>query len=397
MKQGSSGRTQTTIFILAAMLFSIMVDFFVCNSSYAAENNGRKITVIYFYYEYCKQCNEAGEILDELKKEMQDGISMDELDIRLFDASNDSTYGLLKRYYEEYDVPDKKRSLPIVFIGDTYLHGKSEIKDGLKKLINRVDLPETRVIKQTDRVADTEEIKLSATKMINIFFAGFINGLNPCSLSLVLMFISMFMVKKISVKKMGFAFATSKFITFFLLGTFLYSLLSLLKITWFEVATKALLLIFIITIVLLNIRDYFFARNERYDKIRMQLPARLRRINQEWIKSAVSGDKSFTIVLMSFLLGVLITFGEFLCTGQIYLATIIYVLQSSKAFTASALLYLLEYDIAFILPLLIITVTIDRGREIFDISEALRQKLPAIKLINACFFLVFGLFIIIFL
>jgi cytochrome c biogenesis protein CcdA len=97
---------------------------------------------------------------------------------------------------------------------------------------------------------------------------------------------------------------------------------------------------------------------------------------------------------MSFLLGIVISVGEFLCAGQIYLATIAYMIQNQRALTLQAFLYLLIYDIGFVLPMLIITVMIERGRELFDISEVLRKKLPLIKLIFAIAFVLLAVAII---
>ncbi len=395
-KHGHGNKHVNCIHVIILLLFSILANSIFTNICNASIDSSKKITVLYFYFEYCKQCNEAGKIIEELNnKETGVGDYADELDIRLLDASDSSTYRLLKKYFKEYNVPCEKQGVPIVFIGDVYLHGKTEIAADLKREISRIDLPGTKVIKLTGSDADTVEMKLSVVKMISVFLAGLVNGLNPCSLSLLLMFISMIMVKKVSVRKMGFTFAASKFITFFLLGTLLYSIFAHLKIKWFGLLTKGIILIFVVTIVILNINDYFSAKSDHYEKIKMQLPVRLRKACHEWIKNAVSGDNAGTIMIMSFLLGMIITFGEFLCTGQIYLATIVYILQSNSSFTINALFYFLIYDIAFILPLLIITVAIDRGRELFDISEALRGKLPAIKLINAGLFLIFGVLIVV--
>ena len=94
---------------------------------------------------------------------------------------------------------------------------------------------------------------------------------------------------------------------------------------------------------------------------------------------------------LSFGLGAIISVGEFLCTGQIYLATIT-VLQSGQALDFRAMIYFLIYGAAFVLPLILITVFIHKGREIFDLTEWMRERI-LIKLINAVVFILFGIII----
>lgn len=101
------------------------------------------------------------------------------------------------------------------------------------------------------------------------------------------------------------------------------------------------------------------------------------------------------MMLFAFALGSIICFGEFLCTGQVYLATIVTVLQSNQNLSIKALSYLLLYDFAFIIPLLLIIYIIYRGKEIFQVSEGIREKLSWIKLINVFVFLYFGVLIVV--
>ncbi|NLM11413.1 MAG: hypothetical protein GX213_11675 [Clostridiaceae bacterium] len=141
--------------------------------------------------------------------------------------------------------------------------------------------------------------------------------------------------------------------------------------------------------IILNIRDYFAAKNEEYNKILLQLPERLRKFDHNLIKT-VSGIKNYKVfVPVCFILGVLIAAGEFLCTGQIYLATIVLMLQRSPYPDFNVAISFVLYGIAFVLPLLIITIILSKGKAAFEVSEAVREKMPLIKMINALFFLIF--------
>jgi cytochrome c biogenesis protein CcdA len=100
------------------------------------------------------------------------------------------------------------------------------------------------------------------------------------------------------------------------------------------------------------------------------------------------------LIPLCFALGVFISVGEFLCTGQIYLATIIFVFKNSEAFNLEAVSYFLIYGIAFVIPLIAITLLIHRGKEVFDVSEIVRDKLHIIKLVNALIFLIFAIIVL---
>lgn len=75
------------------------------------------------------------------------------------------------------------------------------------------------------------------------------------------------------------------------------------------------------------------------------------------------------------------------------MATIVSVLQRSQTLNMHAVIYFLIYGLAFVLPLILITIIIHKGRGIFDVSEWIREKMPMIKLINAIAFILFGVVI----
>jgi hypothetical protein len=212
---------------------------------------------------------------------------------------------------------------------------------------------------------------------------------------MLLFFLSMLLAQNMNVLKMGLSFITGKLVIYCLLGTVLYSLLTRFDIPWFQTATKVILLVFVIVIAILNIRDFIAAKNENYGKIHLQLPVFLRQYNHKWIKKVTTVDNGKPLMLICFGLGALITMGEFLCTGQIYLATIIYVLHNSPVFNMQAAVYFIAYGVAFIAPLLLLTILIHKGREVFELSEFFREKMHVVKLINTLVFLIFGIIVLI--
>lgn len=361
------------------------------NYVYAAEES--KPVLVYFYFSVCAQCQEAEKALNEMAAAFK---NKNLPDVRMYNVEDSNNYQLLDKYYEEYRVPEENRIMPVLFAGSEYYAGKKQITEGLKSLIKKDSIGSTPLLKTDSGDNTAAEMKLSSLGMINVFFTGLINGFNPCSLSMLLFLVSLLLARKASVVKMGLSFAAGKFIMYLLLGTVLFSLLGRLHGGWFNSGVKIFLIIFMFVIALLNVNDFFAARKEKYGDIKNQLPKGLRKFNHDKIKRFLEIADNRALILFCFFLGTIISVGEFLCTGQMYLATIALVVQSDSRLNSMAFLYLFVYVAAFILPLLAVIFLISRGKDTFQLSEALRARLPLIKAVSACMFFLFGVLLLVF-
>lgn len=400
-------KTKISIIITVVLIISIVS---VCgmNTANAEEvKNNSVITnlpkeetkIVYFYVSLCSACDEIADFFDTMEDSYiveYDGHNVyTDITIKKYNISDSESLEAAKAYFSVYEVPEEEQQVPIVFIGDSYLSGEKVIipllveyiKDG--KGIGMEEL----------MVSDKELSGLSGYEVMGVFFTGLVNGLNPCSISMLLFFLSMVMVKSVNILSLGATFILGKLIAYFLLGTLFFNVFLLIDesiFNTFQMIMKAGLLFIVVVIIALNIRDYFAAKSEKYGNIKLQLPKSLRRINHNWIKKISGVENSKLLLLVSFILGMAISVGEFLCTGQIYLATIIYVIQISPVFNIQAMMYFLLYGFALIIPLIILTYAIYKGKEIFDVSDAIRSKYHIIKLINVLVFIVFGIIIVLF-
>ena len=93
------------------------------------------------------------------------------------------------------------------------------------------------------------------------------------------------------------------------------------------------------------------------------------------------------IIAAAALTGILISLFEFSCTGQVYLPTIVYMTQI-PSHRIPALMYLIFYNIMFILPLFAVFVLVSiLGEDTKKISVFFKEKIYVVKLITAGFFL----------
>ena len=97
--------------------------------------------------------------------------------------------------------------------------------------------------------------------------------------------------------------------------------------------------------------------------------------------------------LMILALGVVISFGEFFCTGQIYMASITYMLKDQ---VKAAIFPFLVYTTAMSLPAVVMILLIQRTRNTEAVSDVMFGHLGAIKIVNAVLFALFAVYFLVF-
>jgi glutaredoxin len=353
-------------------------------------------TIIYFYTVSCEECSNARKFLNSLG--LADLFGDNHAVLIQYNISESGNSELIKKYFAEYAVPEKDQKVPIVFFGNRYLSGEKAIEQELIEVIKNNQGIKTPILDTVESINDGNKAVWSWYEFLGIMAAGFVNGLNPCSISLLLFFISMILAKNTNILRIGLSFSAGKFVAYFMIGTILFNLFAGLENKWFQSfqdVVKIILAAISAGIVVLNIQDFFAAKYEKYNKIKMQLPVKLRKINHQLIKKITSAERKRMFVIISFVLGAILSTGEFFCTGQIYLASIIYMIKRSPVFDIIAIIYFLLYGIMMITPMLILTIALYKGKEIFYVSEAVRKKMHIIKFLNALIFLVFLIIILV--
>lgn len=365
------------------------------NAEYKVTKNCTTNSIlIYFYVPSCDDCLEVADNLKILKDRytiITEGREIvSDVVIKMYNIGEAANMQLIADYFHYYRVPEKDQKVPIIFIGGKWYSGAEADESALEGAVFKGDGLGTYELMANNSTPDIQANLLPDYTILGVIATGLINGFNPCSISIVLFLLSLLAAKNINLLKAGLAFIAGKFIMFFLLGTLLYQLFIKVNINWLQTVTKIILIAMALVFVFLNLHDMISAKREKYSKIRLQLPETLRRLNHRMIKTIARMDSEGVFLPMCFLMGMLIAAGEFLCTGQIYLATIVLILQNGTAINTRAVFYFLIYGIAFVSPLLFLTGLIHKGKEVFEVSEAVRAKIPLVKMVNAFVFLAFA-------
>ena len=99
------------------------------------------------------------------------------------------------------------------------------------------------------------------------------------------------------------------------------------------------------------------------------------------------------LVLGSLIVGFAVAILESLCTGQVYLPTIMFVLKD-PSLRLHALFYLVLYNLCFILPLIVIFTLAYQGFASERLGAFLKRHLGALKALLAVIFFGLGILLL---
>lgn len=361
-----------------------------------SENGSKTSLLLYFYVSPCDECAETKAFLSSLPDNyiVSNGEETfsSPVNIAYFNINESKNLETIETLFKQYNVPDADQKAPIIFLKSSYLSGKDSIERWLSDEIKSGKALGTVIPGLTG-----EHPPLSYLEWPSIFLAGVINGLNPCSVSMLLFLMALLLARNVSILKMGFSFIAGKIIAYIALGTVLFDLLIAVDsniISLFQDIVKYILVIVAVGVAAMNLLDFFAAKHEKYNKIRMQLPEGLRRLNHRLMKRFSQIENARFLLLVLFALGLMISLGEFLCTGQIYLATILYLLKRSPVLDMQTFGAFLVYDIGMAMPPLALTLALWKGKEVYNLSEWARRNMPFFKIVNTVVFLIFGVILI---
>ncbi len=282
---------------------------------------------------------------------------------------------------------------PALFIGDDALIGDREITpQNLQALVEKYAAtgaaktwadfnPETGLSGLVER--------FRALGPLTVFFAGLVDGLNPCAFATLIFFVAYLAAggyKGRQVLAVGGAFAGGVFLTYLTVGLGFYKFLDLLGNTLILVGRwlYGLTALFCLVLAVLSFVDFLKARRGRIEEMTLRLPDRLKKRARAVIRQ---GQRMSAYTLGAFVTGLLVSLLELACTGQLYLPTIVFVV-SVPALRARAVAYLLLYNLAFILPLGVVFVLTYFGTTSVQLGLFLQKRTAAVKLGTALVFLV---------
>jgi cytochrome c biogenesis protein CcdA len=375
--------------IIGILLFSFLS---IKDTSWSISYPEEKPVVILFYSPHCKACIKLkSEFLPLIKEKYKNKVEWKELSI----IDNEKNLALLYSVAARFN---RKAAVPSILIGDIYLKGTKEIEDNLERII-------TEVLKKESKPFSLFHIDLiqifNKISIFTIMGSGLIDGINPCAFAVIVFFISFLAVygyRKREVFIVGLFYCLAVFTTYLLLGLgFFKFIYAFSRIYLLIQAFYYFIAIFCFLLSGLALYDYFkFKKTKETEDLILQLPKFLKKKINITIGSRLRERKEkgiLGLIISSLSIGFLVSILEAVCTGQVYVPTIVFIMKNTnlrlKAFT-----YLILYNLMFILPLILIFLLSLVGFTSQKFNNFLKKNLGKVKITMAVLFFVLGIFIL---
>lgn len=369
---------------------AVLLAVFLLQMAPSSPPKPKPVHLTYFYRPLCKRCLEVEKMLRSLAREHPN------LEVKRFNASSRDGHLLYEAYIIMFGVPREKRlNVPSIFIGEKYF-----IYDIFQEEVAKV-VKEYSITGARSRLQEAEEYLERAEKKIidrfqslglwAIIGAGLGDGINPCAFATIIFMVVYLTAvgrNKNEVLVAGVFFALAIFITYFLLGVgVLIFLRSLRFLGWIKEAVLAAAAGLCLLFGVISLRDFFAGRKGDTQNVLLRLPKRLKsKIQVTVAKRSRSGN----IALGALGLGFSVSLLEAVCTGQIYLPIIVFMTKIAGPFRGQAYKLLLIYNLAFIVPLLIVFGLIYAGVGSERLAGFTRRHILKAKIVLAAVFFFLG-------
>lgn len=318
-----------------------------------ALTNPPRVHIEFFFEAGCGNCERVEhEVLPELDAQYPGFYHLERLDV--FQMTN---YLRLAGYQERLDRRENE-DVSMVLDGRIFLNGFQEIRarllDAMDTLLSAPAAPAPAAAPPPATIGVLRD-RVRRFTPLGVMAAGLVDGLNPCATATLVFFMSALAVARVSGPRLllaGGAFCAAGFLTYLALGLGLLQVLRpLAALAGTREVINAVMLVLLLVFAALSFRDawLFGTRGDAHGMV-LRLPRPLMRVTHAVMRQ---GLKTRHLALGAFGIGVVVTVLESVCTGQVYVPTLVLVLRSGTG-AGMAAGYLVLYNLMFILPLAIV-------------------------------------------
>ncbi len=322
-------------------VFGLMILVFLSMTFVSANDDlspSVEVKVYYFYSTGCPHCSNviASGILEDVA--LIEGVVVEKLNLHESQENRD----LFDYFCDELGISRKGWPFVVVKYGGEYgsLLGDGPIIDNL----------ESYVVDRDWVGVEPGDISPDQDKQItwwSVIVAALIDSVNPCAFG-VLIFLMASLLKMGSSRRAlraGLIYSFIVFLVYFLMGWGLYRLIDTFSSSpyfyYFYLGVAGLIFL----LGLLQLKDVFW-----YGKgVTLRISSKAKPIIEKFMASGT--------LISIIILGVIVSLFELPCTGEIYIG-ILTIMSLHKTF---GIMYLLIYNLIFILPLVVLTYLVYRG------------------------------------
>lgn len=352
------------------------------------KKSGKIIYAAFLYMPGCLHC-------EEMKAELRKWTSKTpDLRIRIFSLVKEENKKLDEALSQIYQVPEAKRLVDHkLYMGEDYLWADDLHQESFQRLITKyygkgAPPPWEKVTREALEKGEKNIVeRFRRWSLSAVLVAGFIDGINPCAFATIIFLVSYltFVGKKgREILLYGIVFTSGVFIAYLLVGmglmTFLHQLNS------FPLISKGVYLfiaLFALTLGVISLYDYVLFRRGQVAKWKLQLPMGLKKKIHEIIREQARFKGG---LLATFGAGFIIAVCTVICTGQVYLPTIGFVMAIPEL-RKNAIFNLVLYNIMYIVPLVGVFVLTFFGVTSEKMAAITKKHTGTVKLLTALLFL----------
>jgi len=378
-----------------ALLIALVVSWTDrATSSQAMALASPSVPVILYYTEGCHECQAVDQYLESLKGTYNLEI------VARYEAVDAKAAAIRSRLDDAFGTPDDQRGVvPALFVGHSVLLRQTEIESKLEGILKTLSTADNdfllKALEQARAAATTPSGDGTATfGVLTVLGAGLIDGVNPCAFATLVFFISYLIMRsrrKRDILVVGLTFGAGVFVAYLAAGLGLYRLVVQAK--WFFAIAKWFYLavgIFALGIAAFSLRDAVRVRHGNLEDMSLQLPSRQKSVIHRLIRQ--TANTGF-LATSAFLVAFPVSLFEFLCTGQTYLPTIVFIL-SQNALRSRGVLLLVAYNVMFVVPLVVITIVAYLGVTSQRMVSWLEKHAVTVKLLATGLYVVLGLYLL---
>lgn len=349
----------------------------------------QRIPIDFFYSDACHPCQ-------KIKNDFLPGFILqyaNQVEIKYHNTADPDERALRIKLQKEYGM--EKGGIPLIFLPTVAILGARNIRENLVPAVEQLKTQMAQMPEQAtaEVIAEKNPVlwHFSTFSPAVVALAGLVDGVNPCAFATMIFFVSFLAInsyRKDQILYIGATFILAVFLTYLALGLGFFQALK--KMQMFSLFSQILYYTIACLAIGLGISalaDYIkYKRTGLTQGCNLKLYNRLRAL-------ADSRRGTMVLVLAAFVNGFIIALLELGCTGQVYVPTIALVLRMPEL-RLHALIYLILYNVLFIIPLIIIFILAYQGFSSQNFARFTNRHFGVVKLSTALLFFALGLFLI---
>ena len=351
------------------------------------------VTIDYYYQPGCTDCRKIEAlIIPRLAAEFPSSNYI----LNRYDTGNPKNFLCLLAVLDRMKI-HRNDNVAMVINHNRYLGGYHQIETELPRQLQMAldNAIEASPVLDNPPAAPTALLQRQAAAITLglVVLAGLEDGINPCVFSTLVFMLSILAVAGVAGRallRIGGAYCLGVFLCYLALGFGLFRTFRALSI--FPILQCALEILIVATLIIMagiSFADAWnFYCNPTPKALRLRLPESLKRHINLILHRSLTGTYPLP---RAFAAGLLVTLLEAVCSGQVYLPTLVMLAREAGP---GWWLYLLLYNLMFIVPLVLLLYCYFRGTAIKRLLEWSRNNVVPGKITLGLFFLLLAAIIL---